>query len=147
MLLPITQLCRPVLKFQTSAKGLKCLYLGPKLKWIETNQSHNIVICGKNMNLSMLRFRKKRFIVAKVQLLCSRSPHLNMQNGPSVSLILQCMSSLCLSLRHLGHRPQYLPLKNGFDEWFGAPDCHFGPYNSSIRPNIPVYNNSEMLGR
>ncbi|KAI4830108.1 hypothetical protein KUCAC02_001761 [Chaenocephalus aceratus] len=48
---------------------------------------------------------------------------------------------------HLGHRPQYLPLKNGFDEWFGAPDCHFGPYNSSIRPNIPVYNNSEMLGR
>ncbi|XP_010771349.1 N-acetylgalactosamine-6-sulfatase [Notothenia coriiceps] len=48
---------------------------------------------------------------------------------------------------HLGHRPQYLPLKNGFDEWFGAPDCHFGPYNGSIRPNIPVYNNSEMLGR
>ncbi|KAI9531842.1 hypothetical protein NQZ68_037808 [Dissostichus eleginoides] len=48
---------------------------------------------------------------------------------------------------HLGHRPKYLPLKNGFDEWFGAPDCHFGPYNSSIRPNIPVYNNSEMLGR
>uniref|UniRef100_A0A665XC25 N-acetylgalactosamine-6-sulfatase n=1 Tax=Echeneis naucrates TaxID=173247 RepID=A0A665XC25_ECHNA len=48
---------------------------------------------------------------------------------------------------HLGHRPQYLPLENGFDEWFGAPNCHFGPYNSSIRPNIPVYNNSEMLGR
>ncbi|XP_039650166.1 N-acetylgalactosamine-6-sulfatase isoform X1 [Perca fluviatilis] len=48
---------------------------------------------------------------------------------------------------HLGHRPQYLPLEKGFDEWFGAPDCHFGPYNSNIRPNIPVYNNSEMLGR
>ncbi|KAG7233055.1 hypothetical protein INR49_003120 [Caranx melampygus] len=48
---------------------------------------------------------------------------------------------------HLGHRPQYLPLENGFDEWFGAPNCHFGPYNSSITPNIPVYNNSEMLGR
>ncbi|XP_049900693.1 N-acetylgalactosamine-6-sulfatase [Epinephelus moara] len=48
---------------------------------------------------------------------------------------------------HLGHRPQYLPLEKGFDEWFGAPDCHFGPYNSSFRPNIPVYNNSEMLGR
>uniref|UniRef100_A0A8D3BIV0 N-acetylgalactosamine-6-sulfatase n=1 Tax=Scophthalmus maximus TaxID=52904 RepID=A0A8D3BIV0_SCOMX len=48
---------------------------------------------------------------------------------------------------HLGHRPQYLPLEKGFDEWFGAPNCHFGPYNSSIRPNIPVYNNSEMLGR
>ncbi|XP_071375800.1 N-acetylgalactosamine-6-sulfatase [Centroberyx affinis] len=48
---------------------------------------------------------------------------------------------------HLGHRQQYLPLERGFDEWFGAPDCHFGPYNSSQRPNIPVYNNSEMIGR
>ncbi|KAF7664751.1 hypothetical protein LDENG_00167610 [Lucifuga dentata] len=47
---------------------------------------------------------------------------------------------------HLGHRPQYLPLKHGFDEWFGAPNCHFGPYNSSFKPNIPVYNNSEMVG-
>lgn len=54
--------------------------------------------------------------------------------------------SLC-HCRHLGHRPQYLPLEHGFDEWFGAPNCHFGPYNSSIRPNIPVYNNSEMVGR
>ena len=49
--------------------------------------------------------------------------------------------------RHLGHRPKYLPLENGFDEWFGAPNCHFGPYNNSFRPNIPVYNNSEMVGR
>uniref|UniRef100_A0A667WV50 N-acetylgalactosamine-6-sulfatase n=1 Tax=Myripristis murdjan TaxID=586833 RepID=A0A667WV50_9TELE len=48
---------------------------------------------------------------------------------------------------HLGHRKQYLPLEHGFDEWFGAPNCHFGPYNSSWRPNIPVYNNSEMIGR
>ncbi|CAI5645250.1 N-acetylgalactosamine-6-sulfatase [Oreochromis niloticus] len=48
---------------------------------------------------------------------------------------------------HLGHRPQYLPLKNGFDEWFGSPNCHFGPYNDQSKPNIPVYNNSEMLGR
>uniref|UniRef100_A0A673A7U9 N-acetylgalactosamine-6-sulfatase n=1 Tax=Sphaeramia orbicularis TaxID=375764 RepID=A0A673A7U9_9TELE len=48
---------------------------------------------------------------------------------------------------HLGHRPQYLPLRNGFDQWFGAPNCHFGPYNSSVRPNIPVYNNTEMVGR
>ncbi|XP_061743102.1 N-acetylgalactosamine-6-sulfatase [Nerophis ophidion] len=48
---------------------------------------------------------------------------------------------------HLGHRAPYLPTKNGFDEWFGAPNCHFGPYNNSGRPNIPVYNNSEMAGR
>ncbi|KAJ8247325.1 hypothetical protein GJAV_G00245010 [Gymnothorax javanicus] len=48
---------------------------------------------------------------------------------------------------HLGHRPHYLPLKHGFDEWFGAPNCHFGPYNNSQTPNIPVYNNSQMVGR
>uniref|UniRef100_A0AAV2LNY8 N-acetylgalactosamine-6-sulfatase n=1 Tax=Knipowitschia caucasica TaxID=637954 RepID=A0AAV2LNY8_KNICA len=48
---------------------------------------------------------------------------------------------------HLGHRPQYHPLKHGFDEWFGAPNCHVGPYNDTNEPNIPVYNNSEMIGR
>ncbi|KAL2088478.1 hypothetical protein ACEWY4_015377 [Coilia grayii] len=48
---------------------------------------------------------------------------------------------------HLGHRPGHLPLENGFDEWFGAPNCHFGPYNGITTPNIPVYNNSEMVGR
>ena len=49
--------------------------------------------------------------------------------------------------RHLGHRTGHLPLEHGFDQWFGAPDCHFGPYDGSSRPNIPVYNNSEMVGR
>ncbi|KAG5269963.1 hypothetical protein AALO_G00187100 [Alosa alosa] len=48
---------------------------------------------------------------------------------------------------HLGHRPGHLPVERGFDKWFGAPNCHFGPFNSSSRPNIPVYNNSEMVGR
>uniref|UniRef100_A0A4W5RG41 Galactosamine (N-acetyl)-6-sulfatase n=1 Tax=Hucho hucho TaxID=62062 RepID=A0A4W5RG41_9TELE len=48
---------------------------------------------------------------------------------------------------HLGHRAHHLPLEHGFDEWFGAPNCHFGPYNSSDRPNVPVYNNSQMVGR
>eukprot|EP00117_Sycon_ciliatum_P048168 scpid105146/ scgid34325/ N-acetylgalactosamine-6-sulfatase; Chondroitinsulfatase; Galactose-6-sulfate sulfatase; N-acetylgalactosamine-6-sulfate sulfatase len=28
---------------------------------------------------------------------------------------------------HLGQQPQYLPHKHGFDEWYGAPNCHFGP--------------------
>ncbi|XP_078608896.1 N-acetylgalactosamine-6-sulfatase-like [Branchiostoma floridae x Branchiostoma japonicum] len=48
---------------------------------------------------------------------------------------------------HLGHRPQYLPLGHGFHEWFGAPNCHFGPYDNKATPNIPVYNGSEMVGR
>ncbi|XP_028931175.1 N-acetylgalactosamine-6-sulfatase [Ornithorhynchus anatinus] len=48
---------------------------------------------------------------------------------------------------HLGQRPQFHPLKHGFDEWFGSPNCHFGPYNNKVRPNIPVYRNLEMVGR
>ncbi|XP_069135168.1 N-acetylgalactosamine-6-sulfatase-like [Argopecten irradians] len=48
---------------------------------------------------------------------------------------------------HLGHRPQYHPLKHGFHEWFGAPNCHFGPYDDINTPNIPVYRDSEMAGR
>ncbi|XP_062845442.1 N-acetylgalactosamine-6-sulfatase isoform X2 [Trichomycterus rosablanca] len=48
---------------------------------------------------------------------------------------------------HLGHREQHLPLNHGFDQWFGSPNCHFGPYKKSDRPNIPVYNNSQMIGR
>ena len=65
---------------------------------------------------------------------------------------------------HLGHQPQFLPLNHGFQvnvyinikfiamhflkEWFGAPNCHF-KYNISSRPspNIPVYNNDQMVGR
>ncbi|XP_053402035.1 N-acetylgalactosamine-6-sulfatase-like isoform X1 [Mercenaria mercenaria] len=48
---------------------------------------------------------------------------------------------------HLGQQPQYHPLKHGFDEWFGAPNCHFGPYNNKNTPNIPVYKDKEMVGR
>ncbi|XP_019835338.1 N-acetylgalactosamine-6-sulfatase isoform X1 [Bos indicus] len=48
---------------------------------------------------------------------------------------------------HLGHRPQFHPLKHGFDEWFGSPNCHFGPYDNKARPNIPVYRDQEMVGR
>ena len=49
--------------------------------------------------------------------------------------------------RHLGHQPQFLPLEHGFDEWFGAPNCHFGPYDNIHIPNIPVYKDSKMIGR
>jgi N-acetylgalactosamine-6-sulfatase len=48
---------------------------------------------------------------------------------------------------HLGQQPQYLPLKNGFDEWFGAPNCHFGPYDDKNTPNIPMYRDDQMIGR
>ncbi|MEE6516723.1 hypothetical protein FKM82_026422 [Ascaphus truei] len=48
---------------------------------------------------------------------------------------------------HLGHRLRYHPLNRGFDEWFGSPNCHFGPYNNKERPNIPVYRDWDMAGR
>lgn len=47
---------------------------------------------------------------------------------------------------HLGHRQHYLPLKQGFDEWFGAPNCHFH-FRGKKDPNIPVYKNDKMIGR
>lgn len=47
----------------------------------------------------------------------------------------------------MGHQPQFLPLKHGFDEWFGAPNCHFGPYDNKNTPNIPVYRDDKMVGR
>ncbi|XP_064390992.1 N-acetylgalactosamine-6-sulfatase-like [Halichondria panicea] len=48
---------------------------------------------------------------------------------------------------HLGQQPQFHPLRRGFDEWFGAPNCHFGPYNNKNAPNIPVYKDEVMAGR
>ncbi|XP_033754653.1 N-acetylgalactosamine-6-sulfatase-like [Pecten maximus] len=48
---------------------------------------------------------------------------------------------------HLGQQPQYHPLRHGFDEWFGSPNCHFGPYNDINTPNIPVYRDAVMAGR
>ncbi|CAN7992405.1 unnamed protein product [Ixodes hexagonus] len=48
---------------------------------------------------------------------------------------------------HLGHQEQYLPLKHGFHEWFGSPNCHPGPYDNVHRPNIPVFRDNAMIGR
>ncbi|XP_063169121.1 N-acetylgalactosamine-6-sulfatase isoform X2 [Candoia aspera] len=48
---------------------------------------------------------------------------------------------------HLGHQPQFHPLRHGFDAWFGSPNCHFGPYDNKATPNIPVYRDEEMIGR
>ncbi|KAK7505806.1 hypothetical protein BaRGS_00003077 [Batillaria attramentaria] len=48
---------------------------------------------------------------------------------------------------HLGQQPQYHPLMHGFDEWFGAPNCHFGPFDDKTQPNIPVFRDADMIGR
>ena len=47
---------------------------------------------------------------------------------------------------HLGHRAKFHPLRHGFDEWLGAPNCHFR-YNGTTEPNIPVYRDKTMIGR
>ena len=54
--------------------------------------------------------------------------------------------SLFKCCRHLGHQPHHLPLKHGFDEWFGAPNCHY-KYDNKFIPNIPVYRDHLMTGR
>ena len=48
---------------------------------------------------------------------------------------------------HLGHRQEYHPLRHGFHEWYGAPNCHFKFNQAKGSPNIPVYQNLEMIGR
>ena len=48
---------------------------------------------------------------------------------------------------HLGHREQFLPLRRGFDEFFGSGNCHFGPFDDVKTPNMPVYKNDKMMGR
>lgn len=48
---------------------------------------------------------------------------------------------------HLGHRDQYHPLKHGFDEFFGSPNCHIGPYDDISTPNVAVFRDQFMIGR
>ena len=58
-----------------------------------------------------------------------------------------CCVRMCDLPRHLGQQPQYHPLIHGFDEWFGAPNCHFGPFDDKHVPNIPVFRDTDMIGR
>jgi len=49
---------------------------------------------------------------------------------------------------HLGHsKLQYFPLNHGFHEFYGSPNCHFGPYDNKNIPNIPVLRDDKMIGR
>ena len=57
------------------------------------------------------------------------------ENGYSTSLIGKW---------HLGQQPKFHPLKHGFDEWYGAPNCHFGPYDDENMPNVPFYRNQSL---
>ncbi|XP_075734471.1 N-acetylgalactosamine-6-sulfatase isoform X2 [Rhipicephalus microplus] len=48
---------------------------------------------------------------------------------------------------HLGHGPEFLPLRHGFHEFFGSPSTHPGPFDDVTQPNIPVYRDDHMIGR
>ncbi|XP_077503486.1 N-acetylgalactosamine-6-sulfatase-like [Amblyomma americanum] len=50
-------------------------------------------------------------------------------------------------MTHLGHQERYLPSRHGFHEWFGSPNCHFGPYDNVQRPNIAFFLDDHMIGR
>jgi arylsulfatase A len=69
-------------------------------------------------------------------------------------------ATACIGKWHLGHRPQYLPTRNGFDSYFGVPysnDMDFvpgGPPRASGRTdpqvswwNVPLMRNEEIAER
>jgi len=67
-----------------------------------------------------------------------------------MKLVIQFLCIGCFlhaEIRHLGHQSRYLPLRHGFDEWFGSPNCHYGPYDDRTTPNVPVYKDELMIGR
>ncbi|MEA3478708.1 MAG: sulfatase-like hydrolase/transferase [Bacteroidota bacterium] len=49
---------------------------------------------------------------------------------------------------HLGHRPQFLPLRHGFDEYFGLPYSNdmwpYNPHNTS-NPPLPLIENDSII--
>ena len=48
---------------------------------------------------------------------------------------------------HLGHSEEFLPCNRGFDEFFGSPNNHYGPFDDVTMPNVPVFKNEKMIGR
>ena len=58
--------------------------------------------------------------------------------------------TICIGKWHLGHKPQYMPLNNGFDEFFGVPYSNDmdNYYYSDIdfqSPPLPLYRNNEII--
>ncbi len=49
---------------------------------------------------------------------------------------------------HLGNRRQFLPLQNGFDEYYGLPYSNdMGPRPGNTNPPIPLYHNNDVVAR
>jgi len=58
--------------------------------------------------------------------------------------------TICIGKWHLGHKTQYMPLNNGFDEFFGVPysndmDNHYYRDIDFQSPPLPLYRNNEII--
>lgn len=59
-------------------------------------------------------------------------------------------STSCVGKWHLGHQPQYMPCKHGFDNFFGVPysndmDCHYYRNINFQSPPLPLYKNETII--
>jgi arylsulfatase A len=58
--------------------------------------------------------------------------------------------SACIGKWHLGHHPEFMPLRQGFDEFFGVPysndmDRHYYRFNDFQSPPLPLYRNEDLI--
>ena len=58
----------------------------------------------------------------------------------------------CIGKWHLGHFPEFMPLSQGFDEYFGIPysndmDAHYYSHNDFQAPDLPLYRGEEVVER
>jgi arylsulfatase A-like enzyme len=58
----------------------------------------------------------------------------------------------CIGKWHLGHFPEFMPLSQGFDEYFGIPysndmDAYYYSHKDFQAPNLPLYRGEEVVER
>ncbi len=56
----------------------------------------------------------------------------------------------CIGKWHLGHSPEFMPTRQGFDEYYGVPysndmDGHYYKHNDFQSPPLPVYRGEEQI--
>ncbi len=56
----------------------------------------------------------------------------------------------CIGKWHLGHKEEYMPNNQGFDEFYGVPysndmDNYYYEHNDFQSPPLPLYQNKELI--
>lgn len=59
-------------------------------------------------------------------------------------------STACIGKWHLGHQPEFMPNRQGFDHFYGVPysndmDGHYYRHNNFQSPPLPVYRNENII--